>query len=75
MPEHHATPESFADFLANSLSVGEACAISKFTPGWIRQLLIRGELVGMKVGRDWRISKASLYAYLEKERRPGPKTD
>lgn len=49
--------------------------MSGFTPGWIRQLLLRGELIGMKVGRDWRISKDSFLAYLDKERRPGPQTD
>lgn len=75
MPDNSTTHESFANFLANSLSVVEACALSGFSPGWIRQLLIRGEIVGMKVGRDWRISKASFQAYLDKERRPGPKID
>jgi excisionase family DNA binding protein len=75
VPDNSTTLESFADFMANSLSVGEACAISGFTPGWIRQLLIRGDVIGRKVGRDWRISKASFQEYLDKERRPGPKTE
>jgi excisionase family DNA binding protein len=68
-------PESLADLLAKTISVEEAAAHSGFTTGWIRRLLIRGELVGVKIGRDWRLTPAALHAYLEKERRPGPKTN
>lgn len=75
MPENSTARGSLADLIANSISVAEASEISGFTPGWIRQLLIRGEIVGFKVGRDWRLTREALQAYLDKERRPGPKTD
>lgn len=68
-------PESLADLLAQTISVEEAAARSGFTTGWIRRLLIRGELAGVKIGRDWRLTPAALQAYLEKERRPGPKAN
>lgn len=66
---------SLADLVAKSISVTEASEISGFTSGWIRQLLIRGEIVGFKVGRDWRLTREALQEYIDKERRPGPKID
>lgn len=66
---------SLADLIAISISVSEASQISGFTPAWIRRLLIRGEIVGFKIGRDWRLTREALQEYLDKERRPGPKTD
>ena len=66
---------NFEDIFAQTLSVNEAAEISGFTTGWIRQLLIKGELKGFKIGRDWRVPKNVLQDYMDKERRPGPKTD
>lgn len=72
VPEERTGQGSLADLLANSISVPEASEISGFTPGWIRQLLIRGEFDGFKIGRDWRLTREALQQYLDKERRPGP---
>jgi excisionase family DNA binding protein len=63
------------DLATTTISVAEACAVSGFTPGWIRRLLIEGKLEGIKIGRDWRLTEASLRKYLDKDRRPGPKTE
>lgn len=75
MPEESTGQGSLADLLAKSISVPEASEISGFTQGWLRRLLIRGDLTGFKVGRDWRMTREALQEYLDKERRPGPKTD
>jgi excisionase family DNA binding protein len=60
VPDRNAEEDPLADLISRTISVTEACEISGFTPGWIRQLLIRGEIKGFKIGRDWRLTEAAL---------------
>jgi len=75
LDNQEAEQDSLGNLFAQTLSVTEAAEVSGFTTGWIRQLLIRGELKGVKIGRDWRVTKSALQEYIEKERRPGPKAE
>jgi excisionase family DNA binding protein len=61
------------DLTAQLISVTEASQISGLTPSFIARLLRRGEIDGVKVGRNWLTTKEAIREYLKKERRPGPK--
>ena len=37
----------------------------------VQELLRNGNLIGMKIGKDWRIDPADLDAYIERNKRPG----
>ena len=74
MSTQDSAQASLAELLAKTISVEEASERSGFTPSWLRRLLMRGAIPGIKVGRDWRLTPEALQAYLEQERRPGPKT-
>jgi excisionase family DNA binding protein len=56
------------------ISVSEASRISKLTPSYIRRLLRRQEIAGVKFGRDWFTTEEAIRGYLAEDRRPGPKT-
>lgn len=51
----------------------EASLLSGFTPDNIRKRLRKGEIEGIKVGRDWRTTQEAVLAYMKTERHPGPK--
>lgn len=38
-------------------------------------MLRRKEIEGVKIGRNWLTTQRAIQEYLQKERRPGPKTD
>ncbi len=50
------------------LTVKQAAAILRVTPGRVRQLLLGGKLRGVKFGRDWQIDKADVERYQRVER-------
>jgi len=55
-------------------TVAEAAAMLKATPSALRQRLRAGTLGGFRIGTDWRIPKADLDAFIERNRnsyRPG----
>ena len=54
--------------------MAEAAAMLKATPSALRQRLRAGTLGGFRIGTDWRIPKADLDAFIERNRnsyRPG----
>jgi excisionase family DNA binding protein len=55
------------------IPISEACRISGLTPSFIARLLRRGDIEGVKVGRDWLTTEEAIRKYLKQERRPGPK--
>lgn len=55
------------------ISVTEASQLAGLTPSFIRRLLRRGDIAGVKIGRDWFTTKEAVRQYLKQERRPGPK--
>lgn len=48
--------------------VAEVAAMLRATPAAIRQRLREGTLGGFRVGTDWRIPKADLDAFIERNR-------
>jgi len=57
------------------ISVREASRMSKLTSSYIRRLLRSQELAGVKIDRDWFTTRGVMQSYLDKDSRPGPKTD
>jgi excisionase family DNA binding protein len=55
------------------ISVTEASKISGLTTGFLRRLLIRGDLEGVKIGRNWLTTREAVEGYLKQDRRRGPK--
>jgi len=56
-------------------TVAEVAAMLKATPAALRQRLRDGTLGGFRIGTDWRIPKADLEAFIERNRnsyRPEP---
>ena len=67
-------PTSSLDHLTSELiSVTEAAHISGFTVAYIRRLIRQGKIEGVKIGRNWLTTRATIQEYLGKERHPGPK--
>lgn len=62
-----------ADLAAQLISVTEAAQLSNLTPSFIRRLLRRGDIAGIKVGASWLTTEAAIRDYLKRDRRPGPK--
>jgi len=56
------------------ISVTEASRISGLSTGFLRRMLRRKEIEGVKIGRNWLTTRRAIRAYLQKERRPGPKS-
>ena len=62
-----------ADLAAQFISVTEAAQLSNLTSSFIRRLLRRGDIAGIKVGASWLTTEAAIRDYLKRDRRPGPK--
>ena len=73
MPKKSPRQDALAKQTANLISTTEAARVSGFTTGYIRQLLLSGELEGVKVGRNWLTTEEAIREYLKLGRRPGPK--
>lgn len=55
------------------ISTTEASRISGLTHSFICRLLRRGDIEGLKIGRNWLTTEEAIRKYLRQERRPGPK--
>ena len=67
--------EYFAELKRNLWSVETAADYSGFHANHVRNRLSNGDILGVKLGRDWWTTKEAVDLYLEMDRRPGPKTD
>lgn len=61
------------DLAKEFISLTEASQISGLTSSFIRRLVSRGDIEGVKIGRNWVTTREAIQEYLNKERRPGPK--
>lgn len=59
---------------AVELTLADAAKESGHAPGTLRVLINQGRLVGRKRGRDWIVTRAALWNYLESRSARGPKT-
>ncbi len=65
----------FGELKSNLWSVETAAEYAGFHANHVRNRLNTGDILGVKLGRDWWTTKAAVDLYLELDRRPGPKTD
>lgn len=66
--------KNLEDLASQLISVTEAHKRTELSVAWIRRLLQRGEIAGVKVGRNWLTTEQAVRDYLEKDRRTGPKS-
>lgn len=62
-----------ADMGKDFLSADEAAEMLNLHPRTVRRLLASGDLPGVRLGRQWRISAAALKAYMEGGKPAEPK--
>lgn len=62
------------DAASQLLSLAEAAKLSGLSQDHLRRLVGSGLLWGTKIGRNWVTTAEAVRAYLETDRRPGPKT-
>jgi excisionase family DNA binding protein len=55
------------------ISLGEAAQLSGLSASHLRLLVSRGDIWGMKLGRNWVTTAQAVDEYLARDRRPGPK--
>ena len=67
--------EFFTELKRKLWSVDTASEYSGFHRNHVRNRLSNGDILGVKLGRDWWTTKEAVDLYLETDRRPGPKTD
>ncbi|MCC6457932.1 MAG: helix-turn-helix domain-containing protein [Caldilineaceae bacterium] len=74
MSGENQAPKNLEDLTSQLISVTEAHERTQLSVAWIRRLLQRGEIAGVKVGRNWLTTEQAVRDYLKKDRRPGPKS-
>ena len=57
------------------ISLREASEISGLSASHLRLLVSRGTIWGVKLGRNWVTTAQAVQAYMEQDRRPGPKPE
>lgn len=53
------------------VSTKQAAEMTGFPTAYIRQLLLKGKLIGKHWGRDWQVSEASITKYMASSRKRG----
>ncbi len=56
------------------IPLSKAAELSELSHSHLRLLVRKGEIQGMKIGRDWFTTVQAVREYLARDRRPGPKT-
>ena len=71
----HSADDSSSDqpSLAELITLREAAELSGLSAGHLRLLVSRGEIWGVKLGRNWVTTAQAVREYLAQGRRPGPK--
>lgn len=55
------------------ITLSEAAKICRLSPDHLRRLVRRGNLWGMKIGRNWVTTEQAAREYVTRDRKPGPK--
>ncbi len=56
------------------ISLKEAAELSGLSPSHLRLLVSKGDVWGLKIGRNWVTTAQAVQEYLARNRRPGPKS-
>jgi hypothetical protein len=59
--------------LNDLISLREASKLSGLSTSHLRLLVSRGDIWGLKLGRNWVTTAQTVREYLAQDRRPGPK--
>jgi hypothetical protein len=59
--------------LGELISLQEAAEFSGLSAGHLRLLVRRGDVWGIKIGRNWVTTAQAVEEYLNQDRKPGPK--
>ena len=59
--------------LEELISLSDAAKISGLSPSHLRLLVSRGDIWGVKIGRNWVTTKLAVDQYLVQDNKPGPK--
>jgi excisionase family DNA binding protein len=73
VPHDADSSESDLPGLDELISLREAAKLSGLSAGHLRLLVRRGELWGVKLGRNWVTTAKAVEEYLAQDHRPGPK--
>jgi excisionase family DNA binding protein len=73
MPDNADVSRFDQPCLDELISLREAAKLSGLSAGHLRLLVRRGELWGVKLGRNWVTATQAIEEYLAQDRRPGPK--
>ncbi len=65
--------DNYQPHLKELIPLSKAAKLSGLSPNHLRLLVGRGDIWGMKVGRNWVTTKKAVENYLSQDRRPGPK--
>ena len=71
-PETNDTNDT-SPSLDELISLKQASDISGLSMSQLRLLVSQGTIWGMKIGRNWVTTTKAVEAYMELDRRPGPK--
>lgn len=71
----HTADDSALDkpSLDELISLREAAELSGLSAGHLRLLVRRGDVWGIKIGRNWATTAQAVEEYLAQDRKPGPK--
>jgi hypothetical protein len=72
MPEPPQDPKNQPG-LDELISLSQATKLSGLSPSHLRLLVTRGEMWGVKLGRNWFTTAQAIDEYLKQGRKPGPK--
>ena len=73
MPSDAADGGSGLPSLDELISLREAAELSGLSAGHLRLLIRRGDIWGVKLGRNWVTTAQAIEEYLARDRRPGPR--
>jgi len=73
----NATADSGLDepSLDELISLREAAELGGLSAGHLRLLVRRGDVWGIKIGRNWATTAQAVEEYLAQDRKPGPKPE
>ena len=74
MPNESNLSDSSSPSLSDLITLKQASQLSGLSPSHLRLLVSRGDIWGVKLGRNWVTTFQAVKEYLAQDRRTGPKS-
>jgi hypothetical protein len=74
MPDNSNESNSEQPGLNELISLHEAAELCGLSPSHLRLLVSKGEVWGLKIGRNWATTAQAVREYIARDRRTGPKS-